>query len=94
MERAAISYLNQHTREVLDRVREGHAVEITERGRPIARIVPIRPDLPPGVQAMIDRGEAQAPLIRGPIPLPTGPIDHERRASRALQELRDLEGDR
>jgi len=33
--------LNQHTRRVLDVVRGGDAVVVTDHGRPIARIVPI-----------------------------------------------------
>jgi prevent-host-death family protein len=37
----SVTELNQQTAKVLDRVKAGESLEVTEHGRPIARIVPI-----------------------------------------------------
>lgn len=69
MERIGIRELNQHTSAVLAKVRQGQVVEVTERGRPIARLVPVDSGL-----ALLDRlvaqGQASAPTASGPIPVP------------------------
>ncbi len=36
-----IRELRLHGREVIDRVRAGETIEVTDRGRPVARLVPI-----------------------------------------------------
>lgn len=41
MNRVGIRELKQNASAVLDRVRRGESVEVTERGRPIAMIVPL-----------------------------------------------------
>lgn len=41
MERVGIRELKQNASAVIDRVRHGESVEVTERGRPIALIVPL-----------------------------------------------------
>ena len=41
MERIGVRELNQNTSQVLARVANGETLEVTERGRPIARLVPI-----------------------------------------------------
>lgn len=38
-----ITELNQQTAKVLERIKQGESIDVTERGRPIARIVPITP---------------------------------------------------
>jgi prevent-host-death family protein len=43
MQSAAIAVLKARLSRYLDRVKAGEEVVVTERGRPIARIVPIRP---------------------------------------------------
>lgn len=42
MLRIGIRELRQRASEYLKRVRDGEIVEVTDRGRPVARIVPIR----------------------------------------------------
>lgn len=41
--------LRHHTSDVLARVRHGETIEITEYGKPIARLVPIDQDAAPGI---------------------------------------------
>jgi prevent-host-death family protein len=41
MDRAGVRELNQNTSQVIDRVRHGETIEVTDRGRPVARLVPI-----------------------------------------------------
>jgi prevent-host-death family protein len=91
MEMAAVSYLNQHTRAVLELVRKGHTVEITDRGTPIARIVPIRPSLTGAAARLVAEGRAQAPKRDRSLPWATGAVDTTRAGSRALAELREEE---
>ena len=72
MEQIPIRTLNQDTAGVLARVERGEAVEITNRGRPIARLVPISPD-PFG--DLIAAGVIVPPTVTGPIPLPVVPAE-------------------
>jgi prevent-host-death family protein len=41
MKSASISYAKAHLSAIIDRVREGQSVIITDRGRPVARIEPV-----------------------------------------------------
>jgi prevent-host-death family protein len=41
MESVGVRELRQHASRVLARVKNGETVEVTERGRPVARLVPI-----------------------------------------------------
>jgi prevent-host-death family protein len=41
MERIGVRELRQHASRYLARVRAGETVEVTDRGRPIARLVPV-----------------------------------------------------
>lgn len=43
MERVGVRELRQHASVWLAKVRSGATVEITDRGRPVARLVPIHP---------------------------------------------------
>lgn len=69
MERIGVRELNQNTSQVLARVQRGETVEVTDRGRPVARLVPVD-----GGLSLLDRfvaeGRAVAPAISGPVPLP------------------------
>lgn len=44
MDRIGVRELRQHASRYLDRVAAGELIEITDRGRPVARLVPITPD--------------------------------------------------
>lgn len=91
METAAVSYLNQHTRAVLELVKSGRTVEITDRGKPIARIVPIRPALTGVAARLVAEGRARAPRHGDALPWGTGPVDTDNTASRVLAEMREEE---
>lgn len=61
--------LNQHTSRVLARVRAGETVEVTDRGEPIARLVPVLAgDALFG--RLVAEGRATAPTLAGPLPMP------------------------
>ncbi|MHB8718203.1 MAG: type II toxin-antitoxin system Phd/YefM family antitoxin [Candidatus Dormibacteria bacterium] len=70
VKRVGMRELNQYPAAVIRRVKAGETVEITERGRPVARVVPLTSD--GGVLGeLIRAGRAIAPAAaRGSIPLP------------------------
>lgn len=68
VEQIPMRTLNQDTAGVLARVARGETVEITNRGRPIARLVPINPD---PLTDLVVAGTAVAPTVTGPVPMPT-----------------------
>jgi prevent-host-death family protein len=69
VEQIAVRELNQHTSRVLARVRAGETVEVTDRGEPIARLVPVvAGDALLG--RLVAEGRATAPASTGPMPLP------------------------
>jgi len=87
MEQVPIRVLNQDTAGVLDRVEHGETLEITSRGRPIARIVPVTEG---ELDDLVAAGKVIPPTIHGPIPMPrfsTG----DNSASEALLAMRDEE---
>jgi prevent-host-death family protein len=69
MERIGVRELNQQTSRVIERVKQGHVVEVTERGRPVARLVPVGP-----ASGVLDRlvreGRAIAPHADRQVPMP------------------------
>ena len=44
MERIGVRELRQHASQYLERVARGESLEVTDRGRPVARLVPITAD--------------------------------------------------
>tara|TARA_B100000519_G_scaffold183108_1_gene176462 strand:- start:140 stop:412 length:273 start_codon:yes stop_codon:yes gene_type:complete len=54
MDSIGVRELRQHASRYLDRVAAGELIEITDRGRPVARLVPIASD---PWQALIDSAE-------------------------------------
>ncbi len=83
--------LRHHTSEVLARVRHGETIDVTERGRLIARIVPVEERQPPPILArLVESGRAT--LARRPGYRPRmRPGDGTDTLSHALAELRDEE---
>jgi prevent-host-death family protein len=69
VEQVAVRELNQHTSRVLARVRAGETVEVTDRGEPIARLVPIV-GAEPVLARLVAQGRASAPAVMGPMPMP------------------------
>lgn len=45
MESIGVRELRQHASRYLERVRHGETLEVTDRGRPVARLVPVASDL-------------------------------------------------
>ncbi|MFI5489462.1 type II toxin-antitoxin system Phd/YefM family antitoxin [Micromonospora echinaurantiaca] len=90
MKQIAVRELNQHTSRVLARVRAGETVEVTDRGQPIARLVPIvAGDALLG--RLVAEGRATAPTSTGPVPMPPILGDPTVDAAAALAESRDEE---
>ena len=44
MDRIGVRELRQHASRYLDRVARGESLEVTDRGRPVARLVPVTSD--------------------------------------------------
>jgi prevent-host-death family protein len=69
MESVTVSELNRQTAKVLDRVKAGESLEISEHGRPVARIMPIAPATGvPLLDRLIAQGRAIPAANSGPIP--------------------------
>lgn len=88
MEHVAIRTLNQHTAEVIGRVERGEVVEVTNRGRPVARIVPVTTD---SLADLVAEGVVLPPTITGPIPIPTVAAEPGSEAGSLVSAMRDEE---
>jgi prevent-host-death family protein len=73
MHRVGIRELNQNTSQVIERVRRGETLEVTDRGRPVARLVPVG-----GGTSLLERlvaqGRAVSPTAQAHEPLPMPPM--------------------
>ncbi len=89
-----VSELNRQTAKVLDRVKAGESLEISEYGRPVARLTPTTPTTgAPLLDRLIAQGRAMPAANTGPIP-PTPPRNDDDSGvplSAALAEMRDDE---
>lgn len=75
MERVTVTELNQQTARVLELVKSGESLEITEYGRAVARLTPATPTTgDPALDRLIAEGQAIPAARPGPIP-PTPPRD-------------------
>jgi prevent-host-death family protein len=90
MQPRGVRELNQRTRQVLDRVKGGETVEITNRGHPIARLVPVGDDRLT-LAKLVAAGRAVAPAGSGPVPLPPKLGDDDVEVAAALAEMREEE---
>ena len=72
MHRVGVRDLNQNTSQVIERVKRGETLEVTDRGRPVARLVPVD-----GGTSLLERlvteGRAVAPTAPAHEPLPMPP---------------------
>jgi prevent-host-death family protein len=68
MKRAGVGEARQNLSALIDEVRRGHEVIITERGRPVARLVP---PLPPAAKAFRGRTAFRRgmPRLKAPVSL-------------------------
>ncbi|MEU8329756.1 type II toxin-antitoxin system prevent-host-death family antitoxin [Micromonospora sp. NPDC048839] len=90
MERIGVRELNQNTSQVLARVSGGETVEITDRGHPIARLVPVSDDRSV-LAKLVSAGRAVAPTGSGAVPLPPKLGAEDVDVAAALAEMRDEE---
>jgi prevent-host-death family protein len=94
MDSVTVSELNRQTAKVLDRIKAGESLEISEHGRPVARLSPAVPTTgAPLLDRLIAQGRAVAAANAGPIP-PTparGAPEEGVSLSGALAEMRDDE---
>ncbi len=58
--RVGIRELRQNLSVYVDRVKEGETLEVTEHGRPVARLAPIRPKESSPYERMLAEGRAVA----------------------------------
>jgi prevent-host-death family protein len=94
MATVTVSELNQQTARVLERVKAGESIVVTEYGRPIARLVPDAPVTGvPILDELVARARATPAADPGPIsPTPAREAAHgDLRLSDALIEARDEE---
>jgi len=88
VERIAIRILNQDTAGVLARVERGETVEITHRGRLVARIVPAGAG---ELDDLVAAGRVVPASVRTPFTPPGGPLGQGPEAGELLSALRDEE---
>jgi prevent-host-death family protein len=91
VETVTVSELNQQTAKVLERIKAGETLEISEYGKPIARLVPaVATTGVPLLDQLIAQGRAVPATSPGPIS-PTPPRDkqdEDASLSDALAEMR------
>jgi prevent-host-death family protein len=91
MESIPVRQLNQDTAGVLARVERGETLEITSRGRPIARLVPATAGKLDEVADLVAAGRAVPATISAPFEVPDGRLDDGPEAGELLSALRDDE---
>lgn len=87
MERIGVRELRQHASQYLARVASGETLEVTDRGRPVALLVPVRGD---EWQALLACGRVSPPADDNDI-LEEAPSDYGLDASGRLTAMRDDE---
>jgi prevent-host-death family protein len=88
MVRIGVRELNQRTSQVLDRVRRGETVIVTDHGEPVARLVPIG-DTASVLDELIGAGKAIPPRLKGPLPPAVAFGDPSSDSTEIVRELRD-----
>ncbi len=84
MDRIGVRELRQHASRYLARVASGETIEVTDRGRLVARLVPTHEDL---WQDLIARGQARPATADGHV-ADDDPVDYGIEASSRLAEIR------
>jgi prevent-host-death family protein len=87
MQQIGVRELRQQASRYLKRVLAGEAFEVTDNGRPVARLVPIPPN---SWQALIDSGQVIPAQLPGDL-LDIQPLDFGIDASGELAAMRALE---
>lgn len=79
--------LNQQTARVLARVAAGERLTITDRGRPIAEIVPTKPSR---WDELVGSGRVSPPREAGPLPFRA--VEHEASTKSMIDDVRTDRG--
>lgn len=87
METIGVRELRQHASRYLARVAGGETLEVTDRGRPVAMLVPVRGD---AWEALLASGRVTAPTERGDV-LDEAPDDYAVDGSGELAAMRQDE---
>jgi len=87
MERIGVRELRQHASRYLARVATGETIEVTDRGRPVALLVPTQNDR---WQDLVASGQVVPAAIEGNL-LDEAPHDYGIHASAELAAMRDDE---
>jgi prevent-host-death family protein len=88
MVRIGVRELNQRTSQVLERVRRGETVIVTDHGEPVARLVPIG-DTTSVLDELIGAGKAIPPRFKGPLPPAVAFGEPSDDSTGIVSELRD-----
>ena len=88
MTRIGVRELNQRTSQVLERVRRGETLTITDHGEPVARLVPIG-HTASVLDELIGAGKASPPRFKGPLPPAVAFGDPAIDSTDVVRELRD-----
>jgi prevent-host-death family protein len=91
VENIPVRQLNQDTAGVLARVERGESLEITSRGRPVARLVPATRRGLDELDDLIAAGRVVPATVGAPFAVPDGPVDDRTDAGELLSSLRDEE---
>jgi prevent-host-death family protein len=90
MRRIGIRELRQHASRYLRDVERGETIEVTDRGRPVARLSPVRPER--GLEQLVAAGRvepASADVLDLDAPVP--PVEGEELPSETLARTREHE---
>jgi prevent-host-death family protein len=90
MERVGVRDLRINATKVLSRVARGETVEVTSRGRPVARIVPVREE--GGLRRLLREGLATPPEDEGDL-LDVEPVEPAPGAPTPSEVLSSLRAD-
>jgi prevent-host-death family protein len=88
--RIGVRELNQRTSQILDRVRRGETLIVTDHGEPIARLVPIGDTLSV-LDELIGAGKAIPPRVKGALPRPVIFGHPEGDSADIVRKMRDEE---
>jgi prevent-host-death family protein len=88
--RIGVRELNQQTSRVVERVRRGEVVEITDRGQLVARMVPAV-SAPEPLERWVAEGRAVPPTIGGLVPMPPVLGDPDVDSAAVLAAMREEE---
>lgn len=68
MTKASIAEAKAHLSSLISQVKNGEEVVITDRGKPVARLVPIQADLDEATMQMVKLGLIRLPTVAAKLP--------------------------